>query len=231
MALDVKICGLSTVGALDIVLSRGASHVGFIHFPPSPRHLDLPAIAALVERARGRAETVIVVVDPADETLDAIGAIVGPDIVQLHGRETPDRVAAVRARIGAKVMKAISIGSAEDVAGVAAYGDAADRLLLDAKRPKGSVLPGGNGVAFDWRLLEALDPSLRYMLSGGLDPGNVEAALGLVSPAGIDVSSGVESAPGIKDVGRLHRFFDAIDRARSGAAPADETALLNRIGS
>jgi phosphoribosylanthranilate isomerase len=127
-------------------------------------------------------------------------------------------------------MKAISIGSAEDVAGVATYAGVADRLLLDAKRPKGSVLPGGNGVAFDWRLLEALDPSVRYMLSGGLDPQNVEAALGLVSPAGIDVSSGVESAPGIKDLGRLHAFFDALERVdtRGRHASPDRMAPLNR---
>ncbi|KQT43073.1 N-(5'-phosphoribosyl)anthranilate isomerase [Aureimonas sp. Leaf454] len=236
MALDVKICGLSTPDTLDIVLARGASHVGFIHFPRSPRHLELSAMADLVGRARGKALTVVVVVDPDDATLDAIEDEVGPDIVQLHGQETPERVAALRERtrsrtrsaIPVRLMKAISIGSAEDVARVSAYRDAADHLLLDAKRPAGSVLPGGNGVSFDWRLLEALDPSVRYMLSGGLDPDNVEAALGLVSPAGIDVSSGVERAPGIKDAERLHRFFDALDRAGSNEAPAAGTALLNR---
>ncbi|KQT83988.1 phosphoribosylanthranilate isomerase [Aurantimonas sp. Leaf443] len=213
---DVKICGLSTRETIDAALSRGASHVGFVHFLKSPRHLDLRAMAELAGHVGARARTVVVTVDPDDGLLDEIARLVRPDMIQLHGRETPERVAAVRARTGLGVMKAISIGTPEDVAGVARYREAADRLLLDAKRPKDSVLPGGNGVSFDWRLLAALDPALAPMLSGGLDAGNVGAALAIARPAGLDVSSGVESAPGVKDVSRIHSFFDALELALGG---------------
>ncbi|MBO0903927.1 phosphoribosylanthranilate isomerase [Jiella sonneratiae] len=216
MKPDVKICGLSTPETLDAALSRGASHVGFVHFAKSPRHLDVEPMAALVRRVAGRAETVIVTVDPDDDLIARFAGEVRPDWLQLHGRETPERVAEVKARTGLKVMKALPVAEAADLEAIAAYRGVADRILLDSKRPKGSDLPGGNGVSFDWRLLAVLDPGLAYMLSGGIDADNVAEALRVARPAGIDVSSGVESAPGVKDVRRIDTFFDALDRIAAG---------------
>lgn len=212
MVLDIKICGLKTPDAISAAVDRGASHVGFIHFEKSPRHLTVPEMAALRPHVVG-AMLVVVLVDPDDATIDAVTHDVRPDMLQLHGKETPTRVAAIRTRSGLPVMKAISVGTAADLAGIADHATVADRILLDAKKPAGSDLPGGNGVSFDWRLLAALDADVRYMLSGGLDAGNVGEALLRVRPAGIDISSGVESAPGIKDIGLIHGFFDALDAA------------------
>ena len=223
--MDVKICALSTPETLQTALARGASHVGFVHFARSPRHLAVEPMAEMVRLVAGRAETVIVTVDPDDALLARFAEEVRPDWLQLHGRETPERVAEVRSRTGLKVMKALPVSQASDLDPIAAYGGVADRILLDSKRPKGSNLPGGNGVAFDWSLLDALDRELTYMLSGGIDAANVAEALAIARPSGIDVSSGVESAPGVKDVGRIHAFFDAIDRlaaagrARKAIAP------------
>ena len=200
MKPDVKICGLSTPETLEAALARGASHVGFVHFAKSPRHLDIEPMAKLVRLVGGRAETVIVTVDPDDALVARFADEVKPDWLQLHGRETP-------------------VAEAADLKAVAAYRSVADRILLDSKRPKGSNLPGGNGVSFDWRLLAALDPNLAYMLSGGIDAGNVAEALRVARPSGIDVSSGVESAPGIKDVGRIATFFDELDRIASEKGP------------
>lgn len=210
MVLDIKICGLKTKEAIAAAAARGATHLGFVHFARSPRHLTLDDMAALRESVRPPVRLVVVLVDPDDALLEAVAARIRPDMLQLHGRETPGRVAAIRASTGLPVMKALSIGSAADIDAVAAYRGIADRILLDAKRPKDSLLPGGNGIAFDWRLLEALDRDTPYMLSGGLAPGNVAQALGKVSPAGIDVSSGVESAPGVKDLRLIDAFFDAV---------------------
>ncbi|ORE93834.1 phosphoribosylanthranilate isomerase [Aurantimonas sp. 22II-16-19i] len=225
MKPDVKICGLSTPDTLDAALARGASHVGFVHFARSPRHLAVEPMAELVRLVAGRAATVIVTVDPDDALLARFAEEVRPDWLQLHGKEAPERAAEVKARTGLKVMKALPVAEAADLGAVAAYRSVADRILLDSRRPKGSNLPGGNGVAFDWRLLDALDPDLPYMLSGGIDAENVAEALAIARPSGIDVSSGVESAPGVKDVARIHAFFDAIDRltaagrARKAIAP------------
>ena len=232
MSLDIKICGLKTPEAIAAVLARGASHVGFIHFAKSPRHLSVDEMAALRPAVTG-AKLVVITVDADDAVIDDIVAKVRPDMLQLHGRETPARVAAVRARTGLPVIKALPIGSPEDVAGVAAYRGVADLLLLDAKKPKGSDLPGGNGVSFDWRLLAALDPEVTYMLSGGLDAGNVAAALRQARPAGIDISSGVESAPGTKDISLIQRFFDVLDErlspgiASPHAAPGEPERMIS----
>ena len=215
--MDIKICGLSTPETVNAALARGASHVGFVHFDKSPRHLDLAAMAELVRLVDGRAETVIVTVDPDDALVDRFADEVRPDWLQLHGAETPGRVRDIKARSGLKVMKALPVATAEDLGAIAAYDGIADRMLLDSRRPKGSVLPGGNGVSFDWTLLAALDPELRYMLSGGIDAGNVAEAVRIARPAGIDVSSGVESAPGVKDPARIHSFFDALDRLEQDA--------------
>lgn len=209
MALDIKICGLSTPDTVAAALDGGASDIGFIFFPKSPRNVTPELAGQLREAARGRAQAVAVTVDASDETLDAIVAAVQPDMLQLHGKETPERVAAVRERYGLPVMKALSISGPEDLLPIQGYVGVADRLLLDAKAPKGSDLPGGNGVSFDWRLLAALDPTLDYMLSGGLNAANVAEAVRIANPPGLDVSSGVESAPGVKDVALIEAFFAA----------------------
>ncbi|MEP4256234.1 MAG: phosphoribosylanthranilate isomerase [Nitratireductor sp.] len=208
--MDIKICGLSTAEAVSAALAGGASHVGFIFFDKSPRHVGPGTAGGLRRAARGRALAVAVTVDADDATLDAIVAAMEPDMLQLHGRETPERVAAVRARHGLPVMKAFSVSASADLAPVEAYRGIADRFLFDAKPPKGSTLPGGNGVAFDWRVLAGLDPSVDYMLSGGLNKANIGEALRLLSPPGIDVSSGVESAPGQKDVALIEAFLEAV---------------------
>ena len=209
-AMDIKICGLSTAEAVSAALAGGASHVGFIFFDKSPRHVEPQSAGVLRRGARGRALAVAVTVDADDAMLDAIVTAMEPDMLQLHGRETPERVAAVKARHGLPVMKAFSVSASADLEPVKAYRGIADRFLFDAKPPKGSTLPGGNGVAFDWRVLAGLDPSVDYMLSGGLNKANVGEALRLLSPPGIDVSSGVESAPGQKDVALIEAFLEAV---------------------
>jgi phosphoribosylanthranilate isomerase len=218
MSLDVKICGLRTDAALAAALDGGASHVGFIFFPKSPRNVE-PAEAGRLRRAAlGRAKAVAVTVDAADDALDAIVGGMAPDMLQLHGSETPARVAEIRSRYRLPVMKALAIAEPADLGKAAAYRDVADRLLFDARPPAGAVLPGGNGVAFDWRILGGVEEGLDYMLSGGLDARNVGEALALASPPGIDVSSGVERAPGEKDPGLIEAFFRAVRAARARSA-------------
>ncbi|MDP3896735.1 MAG: phosphoribosylanthranilate isomerase [Mesorhizobium sp.] len=214
MPLDIKICGLSTPETVAAALDGGATHVGFIFFPKSPRNVTPELARRLREAAAGRAQAVAVTVDADDAFLDGIVAAMQPDMLQLHGHETPARVGEVRERYKLPVMKALSISASADLLHVAAYANIADRLLLDAKPPAGSDLPGGNGVSFDWRLLAALDPGLDYLLSGGLNAGNVADALRIANPPGIDVSSGVELAPGVKDVGLIAAFFAAVRAAR-----------------
>jgi len=216
--MDIKICGLSTPDTLDAALNGGASHIGFIFFPKSPRNVAPEMAGRLRQAARGRAEAVAVTVNADDKALDAIVAAVDPDLLQLHGSETPERVAAVKARYGLPVIKAFSISTAHDLIAARNYVGAADRLLFDAKPPKGAELPGGNGVSFDWSLLAGLDGSLDYMLSGGLNVSNVGEALLCADPSGLDISSGVERAPGIKDVALIEAFFAAI-RSAADARP------------
>jgi len=212
--LDIKICGLKTDEALDAALAGGASHVGFIFFPKSPRHIEPVEAGRLRRAALGRAKAVAVTVDADDALLDAIVDAMTPDMLQLHGTETPARLAGVKARYGLPVMKALSVREAADIEAARAYAGVADRLLFDAKPPKGSELPGGNGVAFDWRLLARTEPGLDYLLSGGLNAANIGTALSLARPSGIDVSSGVESAPGVKDPALIAAFFRAVAAAR-----------------
>ena len=166
----VKICGLSTAESLAAALVVGVDRVGFVFYPKSPRHVSLDRAKALAAMARGRAAIVALTVDAEDETLDAIVAAIDPDMLQLHGRESPDRVAAIRARFGRPVVKALGISTARDLAAASDYAAVADELLFDAKPPAGAKLPGGNGVAFDWRILAALDLDIPFMLSGGLHP-------------------------------------------------------------
>jgi phosphoribosylanthranilate isomerase len=209
----IKICGIKTLPILEAAIEAGADMVGFMHFPRSPRHVDIDTLASLISAARGRVETAVVLVNP-DNTLVAQVAALGPDWLQLHGPESPRRVEAIRAEAGLTVMKALPIGSAEDVAAVAFYADIADRLLLDAKPPKQAERPGGHGVVFDWTLLGGLDPALSFMLSGGLTPDNVGEAVKTVRPFGVDVSSGVETAPGEKDPVLVRAFIAAARAAQ-----------------
>jgi phosphoribosylanthranilate isomerase len=221
MSLLVKICGLSTPESLDAALSSGADMVGLVFFPKSPRNVSLNQARALAAQARGKAQVVALTVDADDQLLAAILDAASPDWLQLHGHESPERVAEIRARFGQPVMKALGIADKADLDRIAAYAPVADRLLFDAKPPKNAVLPGGNGLPFDWRLLAGLDAGFPAMLSGGLDPANVAEAIRLTGIGGVDVSSGVESAPGIKDPERIAAFVAA---ARAAAAPAASAA-------
>ncbi len=219
MALDIKICGLKTDTALDAALAGGASHVGFIFFPKSPRNIEPTEAGRLREAARGKALAVAVTVDADDALLDGIVSAMQPDMLQLHGNETPARVAAVKARYGLPVVKAFSVREAGDLQAIETYRGIADRFLFDAKPTKGSERPGGNGVSFDWSLLAAVPPGTDYFLSGGLNAQNIGEALGVASPPAIDISSGVESAPGIKDPALIAAFFRAVaDASKHRAA-------------
>jgi phosphoribosylanthranilate isomerase len=212
--LIIKICGIKSEAILDAAIEAGADMVGFVHFARSPRHLELDPIGELISLARGRVETCVLLVNP-DNTLVAQVAALGPDWIQLHGPETPHRVETIRDEAGIAILKACPIGNAEDVAAVAGFADCADRILLDAKAPKDATRPGGLGAPFDWGLLKALDPALSFMLSGGLTPDNVAAAITATRPMGVDVSSGVETAPGVKDAKLVRSFIEA---ARAASA-------------
>ncbi|GBD47657.1 phosphoribosylanthranilate isomerase [Methylopila sp. Yamaguchi] len=210
MSVEIKICGLSDEATLDAALDAGASHVGFVSFPRSPRHVTPDRARDLARRAHGRAGIALLTVDADDAALAALVEAVDPAVLQLHGHETPERAAAVKARFGREVWKAVPVATAEDLALASAYAGVVDRVLFDAKPPKGADLPGGNGVAFDWDLLAALDPSLRFVLSGGLTPENVAKAVARTRAPAVDVSSGVESAPGVKDPERIRAFVRAV---------------------
>lgn len=218
MTFDIKICGLKTEAAVDAAIGNGATHIGFIFFPKSPRHVEPDDAGRLREDARGKAKAVAVTVDADDATLDRIVAAMSPDMIQLHGKETPQRVLDVKQRYGLPVMKAFAVSTPDDLVRIALYRGVADRFLFDAKPPKGSQLPGGNGVSFDWGLLAALDRDVDYMLSGGLNIGNIGDALRQANPPGIDISSGVESAPGVKSPVLIEEFFAAIRAARAEMA-------------
>ena len=202
----IKICGIKTPDILEAAIDAGADMVGFMHFMRSPRHVTIEEVASLISEARGRVQTCVVLVNPDNSCVAEVAAL-GPDWIQLHGPETPHRVEAIRAEAGVEIMKALPIGSAEDIAHVADFAEIADRILLDAKPPKGADRPGGLGESFDWSLLKALDPWLDFMLSGGLKPENVAEAIKVVRPFGIDVSSGVETAPGVKNARLIEAFI------------------------
>jgi phosphoribosylanthranilate isomerase len=219
MTLLVKICGLGTPETLDVALEAGADLVGFVFFPPSPRNLDMATARMLGRRVAGRARKVALAVDPDDALLAAIVEALDPDMLQLHGREPPERVTAVKSRFGLPVMKALPVAEAADLAAVPVYAAVADRLLFDARAPREANRPGGLGQPFDWRLLENLDPGVLFMLSGGLDPDNVAAALAVTRAPGVDVSSGVERAPGIKDADKIRAFVHAARAAANVVSP------------
>lgn len=210
----VKICGLSTEATLTAALEAGADWIGLVHFPRSPRHVALAQAAALSALARGRAERVVLLVDPDDALVAAAVAAADPDLIQLHGRESPERVAAIRAVTGRPVMKALGVATRTDLAALPAYAAVADRILLDAKAPPDAALPGGNGRRFDWEILRGADLPPGTMLSGGLDAANVAEALARTGIQAVDVSSGVESAPGTKDPDRIAAFVAAARAAR-----------------
>ena len=215
MTTKVKICGLKTREALDAALDGGADYVGFVFYPPSPRNVTPGEAAPLADLARGRAAIVALCVDADDALLSAIVRSVKPDLLQLHGSETPERVSEIKERYGIAVMKAIKVETTEDAAGALAYAGIADLVLFDAKAPKGlaGALPGGNGLAFDWRVLEHVKGKVPYMLSGGLTPWNVAEAIRLTGASEVDVSSGVETTPGEKDTGLIAAFLAAAHAA------------------
>lgn len=216
----VKICGLSTSETLEATLGAGADLVGFVHFPKSPRHLDLAAASALSAQVRGRSERVLLLVDPDDALVAAAVAAVDPEVIQLHGSEPPERVASIRRDSGRRVMKAVGVAGPGDLAAIASYGGAADFILLDAKPPKGADLPGGNGHAFDWDILTGAVLPSGTMLSGGLTSETIGEALRRTGLTAVDVSSGVESAPGIKDPARIRAFIAAARAVSITTTPA-----------
>ena len=209
----VKICGLRTAADVAAVAQAGAAYAGFVFFAKSPRNLTIPEARALALKAPLGLAKVALVVDADDAALDAIVDGVPLDMLQLHGHETPERVAAVRARYGLPVMKAVGVADEGDLAGLLEMSLAADQLLIDAKPAKGADLPGGNGLSFDWRLLVGRKWLRPWMLAGGLTPDNVAAAVRLTGAAQVDVSSGVESTPGVKDHARIAAFVRAAGAA------------------
>ncbi len=206
----IKICGIDRAEALEAAIAARASHVGLVFYPPSPRFVKSAEAAALASQAKGRITRVGLFVDPDDAAL-AEGVATGLDAIQLHGEESPARAAEVRARFGIEVWKVLPVASESDVARAKAYHGAADFLLFDAKTPKGA-LPGGMGLRFDWSLLAAYRGATPWGLAGGLNPGNVADAVSRTGAPLVDVSSGVESEPGVKDVDKIAAFCKAAGR-------------------
>src|SRR5580692_3088797 len=209
MSLIVKICGLSTRETLDVALAAGADMVGFVFFPPSPRHLSLATARELGKQAKGRASKVALTVDADDTTLANIVEALQPDILQLHGKETVARLRDIKQAFGLPVMKAIAVATPADLVPLPGYAAVADRILFDARAPKEATRPGGLGAVFDWHVLEKLDLRLPFMVSGGLDAGNVAEAVRVTRAGGVDVSSGVERAAGIRDPEMIRAFIRA----------------------
>ncbi|WP_374424318.1 phosphoribosylanthranilate isomerase [Paracoccus sp. (in: a-proteobacteria)] len=207
MTVTVKICGLTEPAGLAAAVAAGARYVGFVFFAKSPRHVSPEQAADLAAQVPLGIAKVGLFVDPDDALLRAVLGKVPLDMIQLHGAETPARVAEVKALIGLPVIKAVGLAEPADLDALWDYGLVADMLLIDAKPPKGAALPGGNGVAFDWRLLAGRQILKPWLLAGGLTPDNVAEAIRLTRAPGIDVSSGVESAPGIKDPDRIRRLI------------------------
>lgn len=224
MTFLVKICGLRSPDAIDAALDAGADMLGFVFFPPSPRHVGLEPAHALNAHLGGRAKKVALTVDASDDDITRIVEALQPDVLQLHGKETPDRVVAVRTRFGLPVMKALPIAEPADLSPIRLYDKIAERLLFDARAPRDATRPGGLGKAFDWTLLKDIDPGVSFMLSGGLHAENVAEALSVTQAPGVDVSSGVESAPGVKDVNKIRAF---VRTAREGHARAQTVKVAS----
>lgn len=218
MTVKVKICGVRTPAILDAAVAAGADLAGLVFFAKSPRNLTIEQAGALADAARGRVGTVAVMVDPDDALIEAVAGTVRPDILQLHGKETPERVAIIKERTGLSVFKAVPVCEPADVAQARAYAGIADQILFDAKAAPDAALPGGNGVIFDWRILASAKPP--FALSGGLDAGNVAEAIALTGASLVDVSSGVETAPGEKDADLITQFIQAARAAAPQHAKA-----------
>lgn len=218
MVTKVKICGLKTMEAVEAAAAGGADYVGFVFYEPSPRNVTPAVAGVLARRVWGRAKIVALFVDPDDRLLDEVVSEVDPDLLQLHGRETPDRVTEIRKRWGRPVMKALPVESSADAEAALHYSDRADMILFDAKAPErlGEDRPGGNGMPFDWRVLLGIRDKVPFMLSGGLTPENVAEAVRLTGAGAVDVSSGVEARPGEKDPERIRRFLLAAKAAAGG---------------
>jgi phosphoribosylanthranilate isomerase len=211
MAVTAKICGLSTPDTLSAAISAGASHVGFVHFPKSPRHLDIERAAALRDMVPAGTGSVLLLVNPETALLDAAIGRIRPDIVQLHGNEQPEQIAQWKAQFPAtRWWKAIPVKTTADVNLAARFAGLADRVLYDAKPPAGAALPGGNGLRFDWTVLQGVQHPLPWALCGGLDVGNVAEAIRITHAPMVDLSSGVESAPGVKDINKIHDLLQAV---------------------
>jgi phosphoribosylanthranilate isomerase len=215
MPLAVKICGLSTRETLEVALDAGADMVGFVFFEASPRHVGLGVARELGRQAKGRALKVALTVDADNATLENCIEAVQPHLLQLHGSESVARVRDIKQTFGLPVMKALAVATADDLAGLAGYAAVADRILFDARAPKDATRPGGLGVPFDWRLLEHINLSIPFMVGGGLNPGNVAEAIRVTHAGGVDVSSGVESAPGVKDPDLIRAFIRTARAAQS----------------
>ena len=209
MSLTVKICGLSTPETLDAALQAGADMVGFVFFPPSPRHISLQTARELGRQVKGRAIKVALTVDADDATLANVMETLRPDILQLHGSETVARLRDIKQAFGVQLMKVLAVETSADLAPLAGYATVADRILFDARAPKGATRPGGLGAVFDWHVLENLDLKLPFMVSGGLTADNLSEAVRVTRAGGVDVSSGVERAPGIKDPELIRAFIRA----------------------
>jgi len=209
VTIGVKICGIRTAADLETAVEAGATHCGLVFFPPSPRSLSLDMAAGLARLGRGRVTMVALTVDADDALLADIAASVAPDMIQLHGKESPERAAEIRGMTKCPVIKAVSVAEARDVEAASAYRGAADLILFDAKPPRNSVIPGGNGLSFDWSLLAGVKGRMDFALSGGLTPDNVAEAIAATHPVLVDVSSGVETAPGQKNAELIRRFVAA----------------------
>jgi len=216
MSVDIKICGVSDRAALDAAVSGGARYVGFVFFPRSPRHVTPAQAAELSAALPDHIIPVALAVDPDDALIGEIDAVAGISMFQLHGAETPARVAEIKTRTSKRVMKAIKVSDTPDLNAANGYLDVADMLLFDAKTPSDmkNALPGGNAISFDWTILAGRDWPLPWMLSGGLDPENVADAIRISAAPAVDVSSGVETAPGVKNPARILAFLEAVKQAR-----------------
>ncbi len=224
----IKICGINDEPGLDAALDAGVDMLGFVFCERSPRHLSLTQAAGLASRMGSRADRVALTVDADDATLESVVAAARPDVLQLHGHETPARITAIKRRFGLPVMRAIPIGSASDLAHVAAFDAVADLLLFDAPARSATIRPGGNGATFDWSLLRGVTTRNPWLLAGGLNAANVAAALAITGANGVDVSSGVERAPGLKHSGLIAAFVAAARGAHiEHAAPAASCAAVS----
>ena len=213
MPTEIKICGLSDPESVDAAIEAGADYVGFVFFPKSPRNIRISQAVPLLRRARGKAAIVALMVDPDDSLVDDVVCTLDPDFLQLHGSEAVDRVEVIRSRTEVPVIKAVGVGSPADIEVGLSYAAVADRLLLDARPPPQAARPGGNGAAFDWALLQGFAPPRPWVLSGGLSPANVGAAIEATAVLAVDVSSGVETAPGKKDPELIRAFVAAVRAA------------------